>query len=43
MPTVLAPRVRGRALTEEKLAEVRGWIEAAGFPMRDGSSPPMPT
>ena len=24
------------ALTEEKLAEVRGWIEAAGFAMRDG-------
>jgi hypothetical protein len=24
------------ALTEEKLAEVRGWIEAAGLLMRDG-------
>ena len=24
------------ALTEEKLAEVRGWIEAAGLAMRDG-------
>ena len=24
------------ALTEEKLAEVRGWIEAAGLMMRDG-------
>ena len=24
------------ALTEEKLAEVRGWIEAAGLVMRDG-------
>src|SRR5262249_11623927 len=24
------------ALTEEKLAEVRGWIEAAGLDMRDG-------
>ena len=24
------------ALTEEKLAEVRGWIEAAGRAMRDG-------
>ena len=24
------------ALTEEKLAEVQGWIEAAGLLMRDG-------
>ena len=24
------------ALTEEKLAEVRGWIDAAGLAMRDG-------
>ena len=24
------------ALTEEKLAEVRGWIESAGLAMRDG-------
>jgi len=24
------------AFTEEKLAEVRGWIEAAGLAMRDG-------
>ena len=24
------------ALTEEKLAELRGWIEAAGLAMRDG-------
>ena len=24
------------ALTEEKLGEVRGWIEAAGLLMRDG-------
>jgi hypothetical protein len=31
-------RVPGKlaALTEEKLAEVRGWIEAAGLAMRDG-------
>ena len=28
--------VRLAALTEEKLAEVRGWIEAAGLVMRDG-------
>ncbi len=24
------------ALTEEKLAEVRGWVETAGLAMRDG-------
>ena len=31
-------RIPGKlaALTEEKLSEVRGWIEAAGLAMRDG-------
>jgi len=28
--------VKLAALTEEKLAEVRGWVEAAGLAMRDG-------